>query len=93
MNQVSSQLQTPTATSESDNVVTFTPTPDILQRVALSCTVTASEALNLRAGPGLSYSVIGWLYNGDVLEPLGKSGDWLKVEGGWIHSAFVECDR
>ena len=36
------------------------PTPKI-------CTVIASEALNLRSGPGMAYQVKAWLSPGDLL--------------------------
>ena len=40
--------------------------------------MTASEALNLRSGPGTSYPVIDWLEAGQILTIL-EPGQWAKV--------------
>jgi N-acetylmuramoyl-L-alanine amidase len=50
--------------------------------------------LNLRAGPGTDREVLRRIYPGDRLEPLGRSGEWLRVRHvsgavGWAHGAYV----
>ncbi|WJY28210.1 N-acetylmuramoyl-L-alanine amidase [Sporosarcina trichiuri] len=52
-------------------------------------TVTVdSPTLNIRSGPGLTYSVTGRLSDGQTVDVIGHSGDWLKISGdgetGWI---------
>ncbi len=62
-----------------------------------SCTVTTgvpSGYLNIRAGAGVEYPVIGQLHEGDVLTIL-TPGAWLEVETsqhqtGWINSKFCK---
>jgi uncharacterized protein YraI len=58
---------------------------------------TVGESLNLRAGPGTNYAVIGVRSPGDTLALAGrnKSTEWLAValpdgkEIGWVSSSFV----
>lgn len=49
--------------------------------------------LNLRRGPGTSYSVVARLSNGQVLAVSNTSGDWFKViasgRTGWVNSLYV----
>ncbi|NYE57785.1 N-acetylmuramoyl-L-alanine amidase [Carboxydothermus ferrireducens] len=49
--------------------------------------------LNLRSGPGTSYSVIKTLPQGTKVEGLQVSGDWMKVKAGsitgWVAKAFL----
>jgi uncharacterized protein YraI len=69
---------------------TLTSTP-----VPINATVQV-EALNLRAGPGKEYAIIGRLTQGDVATVIGQNpgGDWLKVEHksktGWVAREYVE---
>ncbi|MCU0641051.1 MAG: SH3 domain-containing protein [Candidatus Margulisbacteria bacterium] len=53
--------------------------------------------VNLRSGPGTGYAKVSELYQGYVLDILGRKGSWYKVEivdppegiTGWIHRKFV----
>lgn len=56
-------------------------------------------ALNIRSGPGLNYSIIGTLRDGERLSLMGRNayGDWLKVRTstgleGWVGSGSVVID-
>jgi N-acetylmuramoyl-L-alanine amidase len=61
--------------------------------------VTASEGLNLRAGPGTQYSALELLPVETILEVLARDGQWLSVSvigpndrpraTGWVHSQYV----
>lgn len=57
------------------------------------CTVTAGS-LHLRAAPGISAQVIGYLYAGDVLTilPDPPAESWIRVQSGdltgWINSNY-----
>jgi TolB protein len=52
--------------------------------------------LNVRAGPGVAYPIIGGLSQGDVVEVVGKNavGTWLQIaysgREGWVAAAYVE---
>ena len=56
-------------------------------------TVTVSDNLNVREGPGLDYNIIGKYNDGDHVTVTNeqKGGDitWLKVEKGWISKDYV----
>ena len=49
--------------------------------------------VNVRSGPGTSYSVLGQVGEGDTLPVTGVSGAWLKVtyrdKDAYIHSAYL----
>ena len=54
---------------------------------------TYGGTLNLRRGPGMSYSVIGSLCNGTALVKKDCSGSWWKVRTmngreGWVSSKY-----
>jgi uncharacterized protein YgiM (DUF1202 family) len=51
--------------------------------------VTANS-LNIRKGPGTSYAVSGGLKKGQVVVANEVSGDWYKVDGGWINKNYVK---
>ncbi|MFD1030528.1 SH3 domain-containing protein [Metaplanococcus flavidus] len=50
----------------------------------------SAASVNVRSGPGLSYPVIDSMKEGDSVEELSRSGDWIEVavsgETGWIAS-------
>ena len=52
------------------------------------------KSLNIRSGPGLSYSVSGSLKQSDVVSIVERSGDWIKIKygstEGWIASWHTE---
>ena len=58
-------------------------------------TVLASR-LNVRSGPGVTYSTLGDLKQGDRVEVIGRQGSWLQIVysasaggTGWVRSAYV----
>lgn len=55
--------------------------------------VVGVDTVNLRSGPGLSYSLIGSLSRGDQLTSLDRHGDWIQVSDGhkkgWVASWLV----
>lgn len=61
---------------------------------ALFVAVEDGGHLNLRAGAGTDQPVLRRVYAGDRLEPLARSGDWIRVRHatgaiGWVHGAYV----
>lgn len=61
---------------------TDTPAPN-------DCTVTA-QSLHVRSGAGVSYSVIGYLYAGEIVAIQTQRGAWLDIGAGWVHSKYCE---
>ncbi len=62
------------------------------------CTVQ-SATLNVRAGPGMAYAVVGVVPQGTVLHPEKRNptGDWLLVSvpdpnQGWVAARYVTCN-
>lgn len=55
---------------------------------AYQATVTAS-ALNVRSGPGTSYSVVGKLSKGDTVTVTKTSGAWAYIGTGWVSTAYL----
>jgi uncharacterized protein YgiM (DUF1202 family) len=55
---------------------------------AANKTVKATR-LNLRAGPGENYSILGRLQHGETVKDLGAKGDWMEIEPPANAFAFV----
>ena len=56
------------------------------------------KKLNVRAGPGINYKVLGEMRRNDPVEVRGEFGEWLKIapppdSSVWISSAYVESAR
>jgi N-acetylmuramoyl-L-alanine amidase len=69
----------------------FSPLPAASPAVAAAGDAEITgEIVNVRTGPGLSYSVSGSLAKGEKVSVLSQSGDWFEVEvdgdQGWIAS-------
>jgi len=55
--------------------------------------VTASS-LNVRSGPGTTYSIIGTLSYGTRVNVVASSGDWRKIDSpkvGWCSAAYLKA--
>ena len=56
--------------------------------------VYATTAVNVRSGPGVSYSIIGSLDKGEVATKLGTSGNWTKIDyhgkTGYVNTPYVK---
>lgn len=73
------------------------PSPTVIPTAIATpaaCTVTA-HALNLRAGPGTSYPVLDYLYQGETLTILAAHATWWNVvaqtgKTGYINSTYCE---
>lgn len=54
-------------------------------------TVTA-KTLNVRAGPGDGFAVVGTLATGDAMEAVDEKGGWIRLrddQPAWVVRAFV----
>lgn len=54
-----------------------------------------SEALHLRAGPGVDRAVLDWLENGEALTIINRADGWLEVtttagRAGWIKEEYCK---
>ncbi len=52
-------------------------------------------ALNVREGPGMNFTVLGTISNGDEVTILGVSGSWYQVntggyQGKWVYSGYID---
>lgn len=101
--------RTPTPTGSGTPYPTSTPatTPSPTSTATPSPTATSSQpkcevivpALNLRAGPGLTCSILGNLKQGTQFTPVARSadGNWLNIrvadDEGWVSSRelYVSC--
>lgn len=58
--------------------------------------VVDTESLHIRSGPGLTHRVTGSLKNGERVNVLAASGDWLQIQSehheGWIASWLTSSD-
>ena len=50
--------------------------------------VTAS-VLNVRAGAGMNYKIVGTLAKGTEVTVFETSGDWAKIPQGWVHKNYL----
>jgi hypothetical protein len=70
-------------------------------QISLLCNVSAMT-LNVRSGPGTTFSSIAVLSNGDTIEPVGRTADgqWMNIRvagsepGGWVFNSptFETCN-
>jgi uncharacterized protein YgiM (DUF1202 family) len=51
-----------------------------------------ARKLNLRAGPGENYSVVGLLVRGDSVKPIRSKQEWMEIESVTNSYAFVSSD-
>jgi serine/threonine protein kinase/uncharacterized protein YraI len=80
-------VPSPTISPTEDASATTTPTPTPLPQILVSV-----SSASLREGPGINYSIIAFLYQGDMVTVVGidrEDGAWYNVElengeRGWI---------
>lgn len=70
--------------------------PAPIQRASVKKTVTA-DVLNVRSGPGTTYSSIGKLYMGNVVEVISESGGWAKINYsgkiGYVSTDYLKSNE
>lgn len=62
-------------------------TPDTTPQLTYG-TVNA-DALNIRSGPGTEHASVGMLPNGSPVEILEVSGNWGRIESGWVCLDYI----
>ncbi len=59
--------------------------------------VNVSSVLNVRSGPGISYSVVGKVFDGDKVVVLEQGSTWDKIQiediTGWVKNAYLIMDN
>lgn len=57
-------------------------------------TITSTTSLNVRVGPGTSYSRSGTLGSGEQANAIGRntSGTWVQFERGWVFAQYVNAN-
>ncbi len=57
-------------------------------------TITATTSINVRGGPGTSYSVVGSFQTGQQETAVGRNsaGTWVQMERGWVFAQLVRVD-
>jgi hypothetical protein len=77
-------------------VVTATPVPSITPTPLVQLTITnTNDFVNIRSGPGLTYTVISRLNKGQTATVLGRNADasWWLIEintvRGWVYGLLV----
>ena len=81
----------PTATPSPTPILSPTSIPPLLVKII-------ARALNVRAGPGLDYAIIGYASQDQRYRLRGRSGDgrWLRIDfsglEGWVSVGWVEVD-
>jgi uncharacterized protein YgiM (DUF1202 family) len=60
--------------------------------VNLTNKTVAAAKLNLRAGPGENYSVVGRLHRGDAFSEIATKGAWMEIESSTNAAAFVAAE-
>ena len=65
----------------------------VRQEIQMGEVINIHSALNLRSGPGTSYSVIGILRNRQRFEVLGRHKNWYKINYrarvGWVYKSYI----
>jgi uncharacterized protein YraI len=56
---------------------------------------STADKLNVRAGPGINYNVVGTLSKGEAITVRGQFNEWVKIApmrsaSLWVHKEFVE---
>ena len=93
-------VHTPTSTSTPTltDISTPTSTPTLTPTTTPDAIVDTT-ALNVRAGPGIAFDIVGGVYESDELEVIAKTPpcDWLQVitpDGteGWVSAHYVKLN-
>jgi uncharacterized protein YgiM (DUF1202 family) len=77
-------------------VIAMLPTAALAASKTVYISSTGSGSMNVRSGPGKSYSVKGYVHHKDTVDVLDKSGEWSKVKvhdngvTGWIKTKYID---
>ena len=77
----------PVTISISSELATTSPPVEEVEMVVI--TVTPTGWLNVRAGPGPTFGVVGKVYPEENYPLLETDGEWYKIEIGWISKQYA----
>ncbi|MCO6450938.1 MAG: PD40 domain-containing protein [Caldilineales bacterium] len=92
-------LATPVAGQSSSAAAASTPAPDTTANSQTATVDTGARRLNVRAGPGTNYGIVGNLASGTNVQAVGRNdaGSWIQIqlpqaqnEIGWVSASFVD---
>lgn len=76
--------------------VTISVNAYALEEITGTGTVTASDSLNVRSGPGKEYDSMGKLYSGNAVDITGVDGEWLRISynnaDGYVAAQYVDYE-
>ncbi len=86
---------TPAPTPTTPATPTPTPAPSATSSSGIGTgKVSVSSSLNVRSGPGTSYSRIGKVYNGNVLTVYSVRSGWVELDykgrHGWVSDGYIK---
>ena len=58
-------------------------------------TITATESVNVRSGPGTNHDRVGTLSKGESAIAIGRdeAGDWAQFDDGWVSAQYVSASN
>lgn len=57
----------------------------------IDATLTATETVNVRAGAGIEFNIIGTVPKGSIVKASAKCGEWFQIEfSGWVSRKYVQ---
>jgi len=91
---------TPTVTLSATPTATRFPTarPTLTPQKLVTIAVIKARALNVRAGPGIDYDIVGYAARSQRYRIVdrGKNSDWLRIDfdglEGWVSTGWVQID-
>ena len=92
----SSQKPTPAPipVPEAKPVPEAEPAPTPVQNAQMTGEVTSTDGLNVRKGPGNSYSIIGSLKQGTIVDVYSTNGYWAEIsynnQIGYVHKTYLK---
>ncbi len=83
-----------TATAPSPDDARVTPDVTTSPNAGLQASGTTTDLLNIRAGPGINYAILGQLKQGETITIIGKSQDglWWRINKGWVSATYVQAN-
>ena len=83
---------TATATSGPTLGTTIAPSDTVQPDSGQRLSAVTTDLLNIRAGPGTNYTIVGQLQEGETITIIGKSPDglWWRIDRGWVSATYVK---
>ncbi len=68
------------------------PTATVPPSTGSQVSGVTTDILNIRAGPGINYAILGQLKQGEAVTIVGKSQDglWWQIRRGWVSATYIQ---